>query len=174
MQHKQQGSVLIICLLFMMLITMLALNSARTASFEQRMAHGARDLHTAFQATESALGGGEGWLENRTSRPIPEPASSGCTAPCDLWVLYAQGDFPDTATKTAAWWATNGRAPTETLTVVNTQPRYLIEEQQFAPDSLTVGIGVPAGRWFYRVTSRGTGGTDDAEVLLQTSYVRRF
>ena len=58
MQHKQQGSVLIICLLFMMLITMLALNSARTASFEQRMAHGARDLHTAFQATESALGGG--------------------------------------------------------------------------------------------------------------------
>ena len=171
---KQAGSVLIVCLLFMTLITMLALNSARTASFEQKMAHGVRDLHAAFQATESALGGGESWLEDRVARPIPENTSSACTAPCDVWVLHAKGDFPDSATKTPAWWASNGRVPAETLTTVNTQPRYLIEEQAFSPDSLTVGIGVPPGRWFYRVTSRGTGGTDDAEVLLQTSYARRF
>ena len=171
---RERGSVLIVSLLMLVLITMLALSSARTASFEARMAHGVRDAQSAFHATESVVGTGENWIDGRTTRPAPEPASSTCTAPCDVWELYAKGAFPDTAAKDAAWWASEGRRADETLADLGTQPRFLIEEQLFAADSLTVGVGVPAGRWFYRVTGRGTGGTDDAEVLIQTSYVRRY
>ncbi|MGK0169348.1 MAG: type IV pilus assembly protein PilX [Gammaproteobacteria bacterium] len=171
---RQHGSVLILSILFLTLITILAIGAARTSSVEALMGHGVRDLQAAFQAGESGLDAGENWLHDQVSQPAPEASGSSCTAPCDVWVLYGKGAFPDTETKDATWWAANGRLANNTLPGVSTQPRYLLEEQMFAPDSLTIGIGVPPGRTFYRVTTRGTGGTDAAEVLLQSSYVRRF
>lgn len=175
---RQRGSVLILSILFLTLITILAMGAARTSSVEALMGHGVRDLQAAFQAGESGLDAGENWLDDQVSQPAPGASPMDCTAPCDVWVLRGmpdgEGDFPDTDTKDATWWADNGRLANNTLPGVSTQPRYLLEEQMFAPDSLTIGIGVPPGRTFYRVTTRATGGTDAAEVLLQSSYVRRF
>lgn len=189
--RNQSGSVLIICLFFMALITMLALNSAGTARFESRMSHGVYDLHTAFQASESALGSGENWIDTRRDRPFPEKKASGCTKPCLLWEVNANDNL-DGDDKDAAWWTDNARTPCgvwddatgsttcvtgkefDVTDTVKTQPRFVLEEQLFVPDRLNVGIGVPPGRFFYRITSRGTGGTDDAEVLLQSSFVRRY
>ena len=113
---RQRGSVLILSILFLTLITILAMGAARTSSVEALMGHGVRDLQAAFQAGESGLDAGENWLDDQVSQPAPGAS----------------------------------------------------------PDSLTIGIGVPPGRTFYRVTTRATGGTDAAEVLLQSSYVRRF
>jgi len=50
----------------------------------------------------------------------------------------------------------------------------VIEEKSFVADSLEMGQGLPSGRDYYRVTARGSGGSDLSRVLLQSTYVTRF
>jgi len=172
--RRQRGAVLITGLIFLVVLTLIAVSGASNVTLEERMAGSQRDAHLAFQSAESALRDGESWLGARLSRPVPEAPGSGCTAPCDVWQFEAQGDFPDAGAKDHAWWQANARAYSDAIPSVGTAPRYVLEERMFVPDTLTVGTGMPPGRFFYRITARGTGGTDVANAQVQATYVRRF
>jgi Tfp pilus assembly protein PilX len=52
---------------------------------------------------------------------------------------------------------------------------FYIEEVEEVPDSLAQPTsGPPPTRIYYRVIARGEGGTDDATVVLHSTYVRRY
>jgi len=71
---RQDGVALAVVLILLLVVTLLALASLRTALLEQRMATAVVDRGLAFQAVEAALREGEAIAATR-----PEPAAgSGC------------------------------------------------------------------------------------------------
>ncbi len=166
--EQQRGITLATGLILLLMVTLLGITAMSTSSFQQKMTANFVDKEVAFQAAESGLIAGESWLNSQILAPI---AVSGCTPPC---VLAHDPDFY-MEDQTATWWSTNGALASEViLPTVSTQPRYTIQYVTFIPDDLVIGSGDPPGRYYYYVTSRGTGASDDAEVLVESSFARRF
>ena len=174
---KQNGAILVVSLIMLLVMTMLAVSAMRSTTLEERMGGNSRNRETAFQAAEAVLRAGESSVEGNTTEPLA--TSDGST---DIWVLDAPD--PDTSNATAwwkestrdqSWWTTNAVAYTSTLSGVGTGPRYLIEAADFVRDSLNVGSQQDeSGQVYYRVTARATGGNDLALALLQSTYAKRY
>ena len=81
--RKQRGSVLVIALIFLMVMTMLILASVRGTVMQERMTGNLYDRSLAFQAAEAALREGERYvLENAPHAPVSACDSSGnCAKP---------------------------------------------------------------------------------------------
>jgi type IV pilus assembly protein PilX len=174
MSHRRQnGAVLIISLFILLIMTLVGITSMSTTSLEEKMAGNMRDKNIALQASEAALEDGEGWLASLGSEP--SDATTCGSPPCDVWALNI---LPSLADQSASWWQSNAReygtAGTKDISDVNTDPYYVVEAQAYVRDNLDAGQNPPTGRNFYRVTARGTGGSDDAQAVLQSTYVKRF
>lgn len=173
MKFKQKGMALVISMIMLLLLTILGLSSMRTTLMDEKMAGNTRDTELAFQASESGLREAELWLALQTTEP--EASGSGANR---VWTLNAMD--PDTGNvknwwqeRNQAWWVSNGVSTA--VPSVNTPPYTIIEYKQFIPDTLLVGDGSDkSGMTYYQVTSRGTGGSDQARILLQSTTTRRY
>ena len=60
--------------------------------------------------------------------------------------------------------------------LINCSPNRIIEEVKFVNDGdLTIGTAQSKeGNMQYRITTRGTGGTDNAMVMAQSIFSRRY
>jgi len=177
---RQTGTVLIIALIMLLLLTMLGVGAMRATTMEERMAGNVRDATIAFQAAEAALRSAEEWIA-----PLVHPPSEKgtlCTEDdaCDVTV-YADGTLPEDLMRPAndpdTWWT--GAATMEyevDIAGTASKPRYVLEHRLFLKDNLHLGsYNEPeTGRDVYSVTARATGQTDDARALLQTAYAKRF
>ena len=175
----QRGSALIVALVFLLAMTLIGVTAMQGTNQEERMAGNARDRNLAFQASESAIREGEEWLRPRNTLPTSNafPCSTGQQQQC---VLQRVG-MPDLVSQeqNASWWTSNAReygtVSTKDISSVATDPYYVIVERAFLRDELGIGFKeAPTGRDIYDVTARGTGATDDAKVMLQTTYAKRF
>lgn len=167
---KQEGAVLGIALVMLLVLTIIGFTAMRTSSTEIHIGNNSRDLSVSFQAAESAMREAEDWLINLTEEPLP--VSTCAAQPC---VITKTSWFPDQ--QTHDWWVSSVNSAPYTgtaLSGVATQPRYVVEFDRFVADELTIGGNVPTGTYFYRVTTRGTGGTDSAQSILQSTFARRF
>jgi type IV pilus assembly protein PilX len=192
---RQEGAALAVGLILLLVMTIVGVTSLRTVTLEEKMAGNTQNRNMALQAAEAALRNAEGWLDSRTLEPEEHPAGS-----TGVWRLDAPD--PDGGNgedwwdeRGPAWWASDtvpyggdpasccsgGTDLVDQSTTPGAQPlaenpRFLIEKQAFVPDSLTLGNvgGPPTGALFYRITSRGVGGTDTAVSMLQTTYTRRY
>ena len=164
-----QGTTLVVSLLLLLILTIIGINAIRMTHMQEKMSHNYQNKTASLQAAESALREGENWLQTLTSEPIP---SSGCSVfPCVQ--SLSNTIYPEE--QTDAWWNSNSAAYTVgALGQINTPPRYYIEFERFVPDSPVIGRAPPGGTYFYRVNSKGTGNTDDAITILQTTYTRRY
>lgn len=166
LNNKQRGAVLVAVLLLTMVMIMLAVSSTSVVVQGERMVANSHDMSTAFQAANSALMEGETTMLDTITVP------SACTsAPCAVF----SGGLPDVQDQTASWWSSNATAYPGSLSMANSAPRYIIEYYNFIPDNFSVeamsnGIGV----YYYRVSARGTGRSDDAEVIMQSIYATRY
>lgn len=180
--HRQHGAALIVSLVVLLIMTIIGTTAMRTSSLEEKMASNTRDREIAFQSTELALRSGEAWLASRINEIAPNATGSE-----NIWITDAM--MPD-MNKAANWWAevdigwwnANGNQisadisfqANDSETTIR-KPRYVIEFQQFVTDDLSVGTGSTAsGRNFYRVTARGTGGSEQSRILLQSTVSRRY
>lgn len=167
--NKTQGVTLAIALIMLLLLTIIGVAAMQTTLFEQKMSANSQDKELSFQAAESALREAENWVLTQTVQPVPV---NHCAAyPCAE--ILSTTVYPEQ--QSAAWWAANSALfTTGALSNINTAPRYKIEFYRFVPDTPTVGKGVPTGSYYYRITARGTGATDSATTVLQTSLARRY
>ncbi|RYY73167.1 MAG: hypothetical protein EOO52_18925 [Gammaproteobacteria bacterium] len=172
---KEKGAVLIIGLIMMLLLTVIGLASIRGSDLQERMAGNMRDRNLAFQAAEAGLREGE-------------LVSSGISSLATPRALNTNGYFENlnlssTVRRPALWEKTNWEAGTNsiklasnTISNVADQPRYVIEKIIVPFDTANQGGGIDAGspqedKLYYRVTSRGLGGTTDTEVVLQSTSI---
>jgi type IV pilus assembly protein PilX len=174
MPSAQQGAILVVSLLLLLVMTLLGLAAVQVTRLEERMAGNMRDVNIAFQSAESGLRDAENRLRLMVARP---PICA--TAPCAVPAVWERDSLPENLrNQTGAWWTTNaqeyGVAGTHEIQQAAVDPRVLIEDAGFVADSLTVGHGPPEGRNFYRITAHSTGATDTAQAVLESTYTRRF
>lgn len=161
--HRQAGVALITGLIFMVVLTLLALAAMRTTTLEERMSGNARDRDMAFQSAEAALRAGEQVLEGAS---LPVFASGTAYTPriaAGTLSTYWQNTHPWLTQSVAAWQPVGTSAA----------PRFVIEEMganTCTGGSLTIGPNPGCGT--FRVTARGIGRSANTMVILQAVYKR--
>lgn len=175
-RRHQRGVALIMALVFLIILTIMGLAAMGTTSLEEKMAGNAKDRNLAFQAAETGLLAGETWINAQINKPaFPDNANgmylpNTCTTPTKpVW------DCPTLD------WSGNSNLVVYSgggLTKVNTQPKYIIEDLGEVPEvggsKVLPGAYKGKGNTVVRVTARGTGGTDAAQVMVQSTYSRAF
>lgn len=149
---RQQGSALIVALVFLLVMTLIGTTAMQGTSQQETMAGNVRNRNLAFQAAEAALRDAENALDG---------GATGIPA----------ADWSDLNI-----WATATIYP-GTLDQVIEPPRYIIEEIGWVTiggsgENLALSATAGIGSNFYQITARGVGGTADAVVILQTVYKR--
>lgn len=172
--HRQSGSVLIISLIVMLVLTILGVSGMKSAVLEEKMAGNMRDSQLAFQAAEATLREAEQYIENNIVS-IANFDTNGSDGLYDksqtkLWnnINWTSGDSLEFANFTSS-------------TAVNTPPRFIIEHlasQQNNVDTLNLdnyGQGTGAGRVeMFLITARATGNSGNTVVMLQSTYGKRL
>lgn len=169
----QRGAALVVSLLILTVMTVIGVTGMQSTSLEEKMTGNLRNNSLAFAAAESALQHAEDLLS--PARQLPTFSSSGSGG------YYSK----DAATDPSRWktvWSTGNVTSymDVTLAKVKTLPMFIVEELTYVTPGGSSGgsLEVPSEqqasppRAWYRITARGTGGTDNAEVILQSIYRR--
>ena len=160
---------LIVGLIMVLLMTLVGMAAIRGSNMQELMAGNMRDRNLAFQAAEAGLREGENLLTDATL-----PAFNGTGG------LY---QAMDDSSNTGFWddfaWISASKQTDMGLEYVKSQPRYVIEEVTSSATLSADGGAIDFAATmktedtvFYRVTSRGEGGTEGAVVILQSTYKR--
>ncbi|MBV1915218.1 MAG: pilus assembly protein [Pseudomonadales bacterium] len=187
--HQQQtGSVLVIGLIILLVITFIGISSISSSRLELKMANNDRNHNLALQAAEAALREGEQVADSTSAKVLANDTCTGgyCTSRGNEIAL-------DTATALAAvfcsanyvperWetgcggtslevWTTAGRSMAYAGTAipgVAVDPRYIIE---FLSDVDCPGSAVGSLNCeLFRITALGYGGTETSPVMLQSIF----
>jgi type IV pilus assembly protein PilX len=176
----QRGAALITGLIFLVVLTMVGITSARMSTLEERMSGNMRDRSIAMQAAELALRDAERDIRNvvpasargvsvvypvgtntcfRSAAPqengFCNNGSGGYATP--LWVANPEY-WNDGAANSVPYGTFTGAAAIPGISI---QPRYLIE--RFHKD-------FGGKTYFYRITARAQGANPNTVVWLQEVY----
>lgn len=174
---RQSGVALIMALVFLLLLTILGIAALNTTSLEEKMANNVKDRNLAFQSAESALAVAENWIFTQIGKPVFPNNSIG---------LYTPSTTTDENWKDSTWSSNNmvtypstpGQTVSGSLDKIQTQPKYIIEDmgetQESGGSVVQTSSYKSKGTTVLRITARGTGGTDAAVVMVQSTYGRAF
>ncbi|MCB1648721.1 MAG: pilus assembly protein PilX [Pseudomonadales bacterium] len=176
---RQKGAVLIFCLVFLLVLTMMGVSSMESAVLEERMAGNMQDFNAAFQAAETSLQSAENWLAGQITWPAT--SADGSTT---VWTRDAMDPdtvdslhwWQDSTRDTGSWWNSNA-IEVGSVEGVASEPHYIIEELSNVTTGQSIGIGSGVEnrvRVFHRITARGTGVGDSAVVQLQSTFVKSY
>lgn len=174
-RRSQNGSVLIISLLFLLVLTLIGVSAMQSTSLEEKMAGNARGGTLAFQAAEAALRNGESWVMGIDLYSPPTPVStcpSGTT--CELWEADEPESYPEA--QALAWWQNTGReygaAGAQEFTGLASDPHFLVEYLRYDPAGDILNANERArqiGPHFYRVSAAGFGPRTSTQRVLQST-----
>ena len=172
LRAPQRGAVLIVSLVFLLIVTLIAVGSMRDTILEEKMAGNTRDRNLAFQSAESGVREAEQFIEG-----ISSLGNFGSTAG-----LYGQTEAEPAFYSPTTW-------SDATLHVVAASDFGSYKAPQYTVKHFTTVVGTEGAMnmsgygdnkgtgdvTIFRITARGTGGNaDSAEVILRSQYGRIF
>ena len=175
--RAQGGVVLLLCLLFLMALTLLGLSASSDTVLQSKLAANLQDSERARQSALLALSWAENWLLS-----LDGPAPGYCPDACDGLRLHAGGDLPlHPEYEDIGWWLVNGheagvdpltgeRLETITADSINA-PAWIIETVHSISPAES---GNPDLQVWYRILARGTGRTETAVSVVESVYVRSW
>lgn len=192
-RDSHRGSVLIVSLVFLLLLTLVGISAMNMTNLEEKMTGNFRDHDLAFQAAEAALIEGEEFVEASFDirQGLTNPACTGTncyTQNCSSGLCF-HGTFENSSTPvkdcnagtTQEWednalWSDSSKTRLLTDQLVGTvqNARYIIEFRCFvprdstnsSPDSAVFAQWTPA----FRITALASGASTDSQVMLQSTY----
>ena len=179
-RSSQNGVALFMSLAMLLIITVLGLSSVQTTTLQERMARNARDTNLAFQSAESAIKDGEEYIETFASLASFDGANENDNG------LYYEAAYNAASNWSQVDWdaAEVGGGYILAPTVIDgvaTQSKYIIEHVKgivSETDRLNLeNIGQSTGAGaaqIFRITVYGTGGSDTAHVMIQSTYGKRI
>ncbi len=186
-QTRQQGVALFISLVMLLILTILGVSAVQTTALQERMSRNSIDNNLAFQAAESAVRDAEDFIEdNFNSLVMFDDAGA------EAGGLYYDNEWNETPNWENVDWelqqtCDDSSAPagvmfaTTEVPGVCVQPKFMIEHVKTVvsdQDRLNldnIGQGTGTGRTqVFRITALGTGGTESAHVMIQTTYGKKF
>ena len=100
----QTGMALLLCLMFLMALTLIGLSASSDTILQNKLAGNLQETERAKQSALLTLSWAEQWLLALDGAP-PEI----CTAPCDGLFLHAAGDLsPHPESESFSWWMDQG------------------------------------------------------------------
>lgn len=166
--RHQAGMSLIFALIFLTLLSMLALSALRNVTLEERMASNNQDHNLAMQSAEASLRDCETVLQG-----VTVPAFDGSNG------LYQPAAIGSAQRWDSVNWSSASAVralAANTIPEVASQPACIIEDLGTTPSG-NIGGSLRAGLAqgtvnVYRITARGTGQRGSTVVMLQSSYER--
>ncbi|WP_344762681.1 pilus assembly PilX family protein [Actimicrobium antarcticum] len=186
-RRREQGSTLLMGLLFLVILTLMGLSAAVINRTDERMARNSRDRNIAFFAAESALRDARRDITPDIAVPPAVSVASriqgatGATADCktvrglclpaaagekQVWEVYLEN--PDSSVEYGQFTLLSNAQKLQMAPTpggVTAQPRYLIE---VLPDlnGVSLSARLPQ-KWLYRITAIGYGANAGTRVLVQ-------
>jgi type IV pilus assembly protein PilX len=170
LEHTQRGAILVTSLLILLILTVIGITAMQVTRMQERMAGNSRDTSLAFQGSEAALRDAEQQLFDFVIEPVKciDPAEACAT-------VYERNVMASAADNSADWWeeiaseyGEDGEAELTDEGLLE-DPRFMIEELAHVRHNLDLGS---ERRTIYQVTARSTGGSGEANVVLQTTYAK--
>lgn len=171
---RQNGSVLIISLIVMLILTILGVSGMKSSVLEEKMAGNVRDKQLAFQAAEATLREAEKYIDANvvSITAFDTDGSDG------LYDMTQQKLWEN-----VNWDSTDSLEYTDfnSSYEITSPPRFVIQHlasQKNSIDELNLdnyGQGTGAGRVeMFLITARATGISGNTRVTLQTTYGKRL
>jgi Tfp pilus assembly protein PilX len=171
------GMVLLLCLIFLMALTLLGLSASSDAILQNKLTSNLKENERAKQSAQLGLLWAERWLLDLDS---PVPVS--CAETCDGLYLHAAGALPPKPQhEDFSWWMAHGHeAGIDPLTGVRLTtiasdsikpPVWIIEILQSIPPNAETN---PDLQVWYRILARGNGRTDNAVSVVESIVVRSW
>lgn len=181
---RQCGSVLIISLVILLVLTILGIAGVDTTLLQERMVGNLQEKVSSFEAAEAGLRDGElDVLNNLNPDDIfKSDCSSGLCEPADrdtaiynVWVSSASSpvywDSANASSDRNTRHFGSGTAATSLQNVIR-QPAYIVERLDVLERGSSIVVGItsqPANEW-YRITSRGFGRVGQAQSTVQSVF----
>ncbi|MBF0185040.1 MAG: pilus assembly protein [Magnetococcales bacterium] len=164
----QKGSVLVVALILLLVLTLLGLGSMRQSAMQEKMVRNSRDRQLAMMAAEAALLAGERHVSSSHPTFTDQCNNGFCTQGCPSKPRWSDVSLDV--------WNQAGRHQTDSIDLRGTvsRPKYIIEDLcEYATKSwLDANPGASdLPQRAYRITALGSGGTTEAQVMLQSIYV---
>jgi type IV pilus assembly protein PilX len=166
---RQQGVVLVISLLMLLVLTLIGLAATRSTTFEERMTANQNDAAVAFQAAEAALRDGEGQMSNAT-QPNFAANASGAYVDSDVslpsWSQTNTANFWHDTTQVKVYGG--GITPTPAYA-----PSYYIVQTSILTNSVNTSLSTDvalSGTYTYYIYAHGYGVTNNTQVVLKSTY----
>lgn len=171
----EQGFVLVVALILLLILTLLGLASIQSTSLEEKMAGNQRQQALAFQAAEAALRQGESSLVGSASLP---PFNGGVLGYYNYPIDPSTGSAMMAGSDWQTWNWSNaiGISSNQLGSGGNSgaTAQYYIEPFIYVPtsgQSLDASAPIP-GQQIYAITARGVSPDGKAIVILQSTYKR--
>ena len=178
----QRGFILVTGLLFLVVMTLLALAMFRSTGLMDRISANARDKQRSFEAAESALQYAEWWLNNNDPGTTTTPCTAGLVSGDTVANIHVCSTALPSDYLTSAAWAnaftytppnlavpvtgagTGGQvsATDKTSDVIYYKlPGFYVEY---------VGVSSTKGGNVYRITAYGYGGDSNTKSIIRSTY----
>ena len=174
---SQTGMALLLCLVFLMALTLLGLSAASDTILQSKLASNLQESERAKQSALHGLSWAEQWLLALDGSP-PET----CTVPCDGLILHAQGALPPQPEAEAfSWWMDQGHEAGvnpltgERVATISSDsfdpPVWVIETVQTIPPAADTN---PNLQVWYRILARGSGHTETSVSVVESMVLRSW
>ncbi|MBB71960.1 MAG: hypothetical protein CMF50_06130 [Legionellales bacterium] len=166
--HKQRGVVLVAGLVILVVLTLIGVATLESTAMEERMASNMRDMNLAFHSAETAMREAEADID-----ALANTDGFGTSGG-----YYTLGDAPDPFSE-GAWTGGSSIVATTNMGRI-VQPRYYIElmgDFNNDPDLINIlnyGEQSSEASTVFRIITRGTGASGNAQVILEGFYGRVF
>jgi type IV pilus assembly protein PilX len=189
-QHSQRGVVMVIALIFLLLLTILAVSASGNSLLQERMSGGLRNAQQAQMSAETALRGAE-WKLWSSSGTAGAHLRCGTAVPGECYIFDAANPIAAVVKfRTQAGWVTNGAttykaasSAVDYTALANGRlaenPLYMIEDMgpETPPgvsgslhESGATGSNTSTARHIYRITARASGGNANTVRVLETTF----
>lgn len=191
--RQERGAVLFVALVFLILVTLLALTATSTSILQEKMTGGMRNRQLGLMGAESGLRGGEAFFSNAIfngGNPLPPCGASvnvagracarrpqnGLLSPDVQQFRSAKGVIPTPGGSPGYDHVLTGLSGTAETASLNSQPIIMVED---LGANVPPGLGQQKGiidpeqqnsAWFYRVTSRSQGGSGAVLRVAESVY----
>jgi len=155
-KQRQAGVALITGLIFLVMLTLIAITAMQSTTLEERMAGNSRSRDAAFQGAEAAVRAAEVVLSGASLPPF-----NGSKV--GYYALLDKGASADYWKNTHNWAAQS---------VAYGGALAGVKEARFVVEALPAGSKPLSGGEVFRITTRGIGADGTSSVILQTTFRR--
>jgi len=175
--NTQTGMALLFCLIFLTALTLVGLSASADTILQNKLTANLQETERAKQSALAALSWAEHWLLE-----LDGPAPESCTEPCDGLYVHTPGDLPpEPEFESLSWWMEQGheagidplsgnRLTTITRGSVHA-PVWIIEAIHSIPPAENPVTDLQV---WYRILVRGSGRTDAAVSVVESTLVRSW